>query len=77
MTCFMCKGAVNDGFSTFTADINGCIIIIKNVPSQICGQCSEVSYCDEVARRLVQIVHNATDSANAEIAVINYSEKAA
>jgi YgiT-type zinc finger domain-containing protein len=73
----MCKGNVQEGFSTFTADMGNCIIVIKNVPSRICGQCGEASYSDEVARRLEQIVHSLTDSASAEIAVVSYSEKAA
>jgi len=77
MNCFMCKGKVREGFSTFTADMGGCIIVIKNVPSRVCEQCGESSYSDEVARRLEQIVHNLTGSAAAEIAVVSYSEKAA
>jgi len=77
MTCFMCKGTLRDGFSTFTADMSGCIIIIKNVPSRICDQCSEASFSDEVAQRLEQIVHGIMGSASVEIAVVNYSEKAA
>jgi len=77
MTCFMCKGTVRDGHSAFTADLGNCIVVIKNVPSSVCGQCGEVSYCDEVARRLEQIVQTITHSATAEIAVLSYSEKAA
>jgi len=77
MICFMCKGTLRNGFSTFTADMNGCIIVVKNVPSRICDQCSEVSFSDEVAQRLEQIVHSIMGSAGAEIAVVNYSEKAA
>ena len=77
MNCFMCKGTVQDGFSTFTADMDGCIVVIKNVPSRICGQCGEASYNDEVARRLEQIVQSITGSGGAEIAVVSYSEKAA
>jgi len=77
MICFMCKGNVRDGFSTFTADMGGCIVVIKNVPSRICDQCGESSYSDEVAQRLEQIVHNLVGSASAEIAVVSYSEKAA
>jgi YgiT-type zinc finger domain-containing protein len=73
----MCKGNVSEGFSTFTADMGNCIIVIKNVPSCVCDQCGEASYSDEVAHRLEQIVHSLTDSASAEIAVISYSEKAA
>jgi len=77
MICFMCKGNVRDGFSTFTADMGGCIVVIKNVPSRVCDQCGEASYSDAVARRLEQIVHSLTGSAAAEISVVSYSEKAA
>ena len=77
MTCFMCKGKVQDGFSTFTVDMGGCIVVIKNVPSSVCSQCGETSYSDEVTRRLEQIVHSITGSASAEIAVVSYSDKAA
>jgi YgiT-type zinc finger domain-containing protein len=77
MTCFMCKGTVQDGFSTFTVDMGGCVVVIKNVPSGVCSQCGEVSYNDEVTRRLEQIVHSITGSTSAEIAVVSYSEKAA
>jgi len=77
MTCFMCKGTVRDGFSTFTTDMGGCIVVIKNVPSFVCDQCGEISYNGEVAERLEQIVKNITGTESAEIAVVNYSEKAA
>jgi len=77
MTCFMCKGTVQDGFSTFTADTGDCVVVIKNVPSRICGQCGETSYNDEVACQLEQIVKKITSSASAEVAVVSYSSKAA
>ena len=77
MTCFMCKGSVRDGFSTFTTYIDGCVVVIKNVPSFVCDQCGETSYNDDVAKRLEQIVKNIIGAASAEIAVVNYSEKAA
>ena len=77
MICFLCKGTLKDGFSTFTTGMGSRIIIIKNVPSQICGQCGEVSYSDETARRLEQIVQSFTGPVNAEIAVVSYTEQAA
>jgi len=77
MICFMCKGNLQEGFSTFTADMGNCIVVIKNVPSLICDQCGESSYSNEVTKRLEQIVHNLMNSASAEIAVVSYSEKAA
>ena len=77
MTCFMCKGTVRDGFSTFTTDMGGCVVVIKNVPSFVCDQCGETSYNNEVAQRLEQIVKNITGTVSTEVAVVSYSEKAA
>jgi YgiT-type zinc finger domain-containing protein len=73
----MCRGALREGFSTFTVDVGSCIVIIKNVPSRICGQCGEASYSDTVALRLEQIVNSIKKTAATEIAVINYAERAA
>ena len=77
MSCFMCKGSVKEGFSTFTADMGKCIIIVKNVPACICSQCGEPSYSDETARRLEQIVNSLTSPAITEIAVVCYTADAA
>ncbi|MCL2181452.1 MAG: type II toxin-antitoxin system MqsA family antitoxin [Treponema sp.] len=77
MTCFMCKGTVHGGFSTFSTDMSGCVIVIKNVPSSICEQCGETSYSDDVARQIEQIVNNMSGLAKTEIAVVNYSGIAA
>ena len=77
MICFMCKGSVQEGISTFTVDMDGCIVVIKKVPSHICSQCGETSYNGEVAQRLEQIVQSITASVSTEVAVVNYSDKAA
>ena len=74
MKCFMCKGQIEDKFTTFMTDLENCIIIIKNVPSQVCSQCGEVSYSHNVAVQLEKIV-NFMRVGITEIAVINYSEK--
>ena len=77
MTCFMCKGTVRDGFSTFTTDMVGCVVVIKNVPAFVCDQCGETSYNSEVTQRLEQIVKNIMGTVSAEVAVVSYSDKAA
>jgi YgiT-type zinc finger domain-containing protein len=73
----MCKGQVQDGFSSFTADMGNCIVVIKNVPSLICEQCGETTYNTEVSLQLEKIVKNITTSVCSEITVVNYSERAA
>ena len=56
MTCISCKGDLINKNTNFIADLGDCIIIVKDVPSQVCSQCGEVSYSHEVAKRLEEIV---------------------
>ena len=57
MKCFMCKGSLEDKSTNFIADMGNCIIIVKDVPSQVCTQCGEVSYSNEVTEQLEKIVN--------------------
>jgi YgiT-type zinc finger domain-containing protein len=68
----VCEGTLQEGFSTFAADMGGCIVVIKNVPSRVCGQCGEPN---GIIRRLEQIVQNIIASTTIEIAVLGYSKK--
>ena len=76
MTCFMCKGNLEDKNTNFISDLGNRIIIVKDVPSQVCTQCGEVSYSHEVAKRLEEIV-NITKNAITEIAVVHYNDNIA
>lgn len=76
MKCFMCKGNLENKNTTFMVELNNCIIIIKNVPSQVCKQCGEVSYSNEVAKQIEKLVSNVKDSIT-EITVINYTKQVA
>lgn len=76
MSCFMCKGSLSDGLTTFMADVAACIIVIKNVPSQVCTQCGEASYSNDVATQLEKITNSLRKSIT-EIAVVNYVDKTA
>ena len=69
--CTFCKGTLRDGISTFTVDLGNCIVIIRNVPSQICTQCGETYYSTEVMQQLYNIAQSMQQSMN-EIAVVNY-----
>lgn len=72
----MCKGKLEDKNRTFMVELDKCIIIVKNVPSQVCKQCGEISYSNEVAKQLEKLV-NSVKNAMTEITVINYTEKVA
>lgn len=77
MTCFMCKGHLENQKTTFMVDLGNCIVIVKHVPSQVCSQCGEVSYDHEVTKQLEKIVNFLRTSFSTEIAVINFSDKVA
>ena len=72
MNCFMCKGSVEDTFTTFMVDAGNCIVIVKNVPSQVCSQCGETSYADTVAEHLEKIIAEAR-KALSEITIVSYT----
>ena len=74
MKCFICKSHIEDKLTTFMTDLENCIIIVKNVPSQVCSQCGEVSYSHNVAVQLEKIV-NVMRTGITEIAVVSYSDK--
>ena len=76
MACFMCKGRLEDKLTTFMVEIEKSVIIIKNVPSQVCRQCGETSYSDDVARK-VEVIVNALKNTISEISVVSYTDKVA
>ena len=72
MTCLFCKGDMVNSTTTFTAELEHCIVIVKNVPCFKCDQCGEESFPFEVTVRLEKIIDRCKDALT-EIAVVNYS----
>lgn len=66
---------LEDKATTFMADLGNCIVIIKNVPSQVCMQCGEISYSDEVAVKL-EWISNSLKQSVTEIAIIDFTKAA-
>ena len=76
MTCFFCKGQIEEKPASFMAEVDGRIVVIKNVPSQVCRQCGEVSYSRAVALALEDMVKRAT-TLTTEVSIASYAELAA
>ena len=76
MTCISCKGDLINKNTNFIADLGDCIIIVKDVPSQVCSQCGEASYSHEVAKRLEEIVGQMKNIMT-EVAIVHYKPTAA
>ncbi len=76
MSCFFCKGMLQEQTSNFMVDVDNCFIIVKNVPSRVCSQCGEISYTDEVADKLERIVKEVRKAVS-EVAIVNYQDSVA
>ena len=76
MECFYCKGQIEDKSASFMAEVDDRIVVIKNVPSQVCRQCGEVSYSRVVALQLEEMVKRSAQAA-AELSIASYADLAA
>ena len=76
MTCFFCKGVLEDGLTTHVTDAGERIIIVRSVPCLKCDQCGETSYKGPVFEQLADIINN-LKNAFTEVAIVQYASAAA
>jgi YgiT-type zinc finger domain-containing protein len=76
MNCIVCKGELTKKDINHIADIDGHIIIIKNVPAEVCEQCGESFFENQVALTLEKIVDEIISN-KAEITIVDYNDKVA
>lgn len=76
MNCVLCKGNLTRGKVNHIIDLGNGIIIIKDVPANICNQCGEYYVDTETAIKLEQIVDELKRN-RAEVLIINYNEMVA
>ena len=72
--CPFCSQELIEKRTTYIADMDTCIVIVRDVPSFVCERCGEPYYTPHVADRLKEIV-DAAKAAVIELAVVRYSEK--
>ena len=51
-----CKGHMVVSKIKFIVDLGSCVVIVKNVPAQVCQQCGEASFDNETAKQLEKMV---------------------
>lgn len=76
MNCILCKSNLVKGTVNHIVDLDGHIIIIKNVPANVCKQCGEYFIETDIAIKLEKIIEEVIKN-KAEIFVVNYAEMAA
>jgi len=74
--CPTCGGERSAGRTTFTAELGVGVVVVRQVPAQVCDQCGEAWIDDAVARRLEAIVE-AARARGAEVEVVEWDRAAA
>ena len=75
MTCLYCKGTLENKLTNCIADLGNSIIVVRNVPTQVCTQCGEKSYDYHVSVRLQEIISQVKELVSG-IAEVTYSDAA-
>jgi len=54
MKCVICKlGETSPGTTTVTLERDGLILVVKNVPSQVCANCGEAYVSEEDSAQIL------------------------
>lgn len=60
MTCTLCKsGETSEGFITVTLTRNNSVIIIRDVPAEVCNNCGEYYLSDSIAGKIYDLADQA------------------
>jgi len=57
--CPLCGGEKKPGKTTYSVDLKDGVVVVRDVPAQICSQCGEEWIDAQTAHVLEQIVHKA------------------
>lgn len=72
MKCVICKeGSTEPGFTSVTLEREGMILIVKNVPAEICSNCGESYVGSQVTHEILKLA-NAALRAGVQLEVCSY-----
>ena len=69
--CPLCGGRITGGITTFTANLGTAVMIVRDVPAQICNQCEEEWFETEVSRRLDELAADMRER-GAEVEILKF-----
>ena len=73
MKCLICKhGEVVDGAAVITLNRDATILVVKDVPAQVCNNCGEEYVAEEVTARLLKKA-TALAREGVDVAVCSYA----
>jgi YgiT-type zinc finger domain-containing protein len=74
--CPLCKGSIVSGNTTFTVELGEGVVVIRDIPAQVCSQCGEEWLDDATAMKLETIVESARQK-HVTVEVARWSEAVA
>ncbi len=73
MNCVICKtGTTAAGTVTVTLERNDSVVVIKDVPAQVCDDCGEY-YLDEAVTKRIYALAEVALERHAEVEVLRYA----
>ena len=73
--CPLCGGNKGKGFTIFTVDLGFGLLIVRDVPANICSQCGERWIPSDVAKKLEKIADGARKK-KPELEIVSFEEAA-
>jgi YgiT-type zinc finger domain-containing protein len=73
MKCILCKrGETKPGSVTTSLQRGETVVIVKEVPADVCQECGEYYLAEEVSRRTLELADQAVKN-KAEVEIIRYA----
>ena len=73
MKCQICKtGETKSGTTTVTLERENTVVVIKEVPAQVCDNCGEYYLSEEVSSRIYALAEEAVKR-KVEVEVLHYA----
>ena len=72
--CYFCGGKLTSGRATLPFVVDSNVVVIKQVPAEVCSQCSEAVMSSEVAQVVDGLLKQAQRS-GFEVSILTYKEE--
>ena len=73
MKCVICKtGKTNHGKATVILQREDTVVVVKDVPAQVCENCGEYYLSENISARVLELAENAIKH-NAEVEILRFA----
>lgn len=75
LLCPLCGGDKKKGFTTYTVELDSSLLVVRDVPAEICSQCGEEWISSTVAKKLEKITNYVREK-KPELEIVSFEEAA-